>query len=58
MLNLLLGFICTVLGVVVIIQYGNIRAVSHRKKYFDWNITIACADLLLAGMYFYKFLHS
>ncbi len=57
MVNLFLGFMFTVMGCVLIIQYGNTRAVSRRKKYFDINVTIACTDLLLAGIQFAKFIY-
>lgn len=58
MLNLLIGFLCTVMGVVLIIQYGNERVTTRQKKYFDPLVTLACMDLLCAGMFLAKFLFS
>ena len=58
MFNFIIGFICSIIGVVLIIQYGNERAKTHRKKYFDWIVVLACANLIAAGMNFCKYFYK
>ena len=55
MFNLVAAIICSIIGYVLIIQYSNQCRNMRYKKYFDWNIVLACTDLIIAGMNLSKY---
>lgn len=55
MVNLIFAFINTIIGYVLIIQYGNDRAAFGKKKYWDWLLILACLNMMVAGMNISKF---
>lgn len=50
MANLLVAFFNVLIGYLLIIQYGNDRVASGRKKYWDWLLVLACLDMMVAGL--------
>ena len=50
MLNLLVGFLNVLIGYLLMIQYGNERAKSGQRKYWDWLLVLACLDIIAAGL--------
>lgn len=50
MINLLAAFFNVLIGYLLIVQYGNERAISGEKKYWDWLLMFACLNIMAAGL--------
>lgn len=56
MAHIIYAFMLSIVGMLLIYQYGGERCVTFRKRIFGFEIILATFDIMVAGMHIAKFI--